>query len=366
MKSRIGILTFHDALNYGAVLQSYALQKYISTRHQVCVEIINYKPSGREAFHITKYKGSNRIKQLIGDSINLIYRNDLTLRRNRFLEFANNYQHLSQKKYERIADFTDISSAYDILISGSDQVFNPKSDSNIYYLGFEADCVRLAYAPSIGLTNIDYKTAERITPWLEQFDSLSCREEQGAVILGSLSGKNVPVVCDPVFLLTKEEWGKVAVNPNISNYIFVFDLNGGKELFLLAQKVKKHTGLPIVYSSLKTIHPYTGLRKVRHELGPREWLGYIMNASYVVTDSFHGSMFSLIFDVPLINKIAVKQTRSRLISIMQKLHIDKQIINDINSFDMSDIKFNYYRKPLQDFINTSKAYLDNAISRFSK
>ncbi|WP_301847128.1 polysaccharide pyruvyl transferase family protein [uncultured Parabacteroides sp.] len=359
---KIGILTFHDALNFGAVLQSYALQTYLSQQNGYDVRIIDYKPSYRKSFAPQKFTSRNPIKILLSKILELYYFHSLNTRNHRFIDFSANCQRLTNKKYFTIKDFENYSSEYDILISGSDQVFNPKQDSQIYYLGFNvANCVRIAYAPSLGLSSLSAEAEAMITPWVKQFDALSCREDDGANVLSKISGAKVQVVCDPVCLLTKKDWMKLSVQPKDHNFIFVYDLNGGERLFQLATKLSKQTGLPIIYSALKVIHPYVKNCEIRHDLGPKEWLGYITKASYVVTDSFHGTMLSLMLETPVITNIAVKSTSSRITSIMARLGIQEQLIDNIEEFDIERIKFNPYQNILKNFISESQEYLISAI-----
>lgn len=363
MKKKVGIITFHDALNYGAVLQAFALQDFISSLFGFDTEIIDYKPKYREPFEHQKFSSKNPVKQLIGKLIEASHLKAFMKRDARFREFVSKYHRLSLTKFHDFDELNNGCDIYDIIVSGSDQVFNPKRDSNVYYLAFEKfNGKKIAYAPSMGVSQLSEDNANIIKPWVRDFEVLSCREAEGASILSKLSETNVPVVCDPVCLLSKERWQEIAISPSKKGYIFVFDLNGGAPLFKLAQKLSKQTGLPIEYATLKGIHPYIKNCNLHHDMGPREWLGYIMDASYVVTDSFHGTMLSLIMGTRVINKIAVKSTASRIISLMNKLNISDQLISDSDSFDVNRIKFNPYQSELSKFIDYSKRFLTGAIN----
>lgn len=363
MKKKIGIITFHDALNYGAVLQAFALQDFISSIDGCDTEIIDYKPKYRKPFEHQKFSSRNPVKQLIGKLIESSHFIAFKKRDTRFGEFVSKYHRLSTSKFQDFDELNNGSGDYDIIVSGSDQVFNPKRDSNVYYLAFEKfNGKKIAYAPSMGLAKLTEENENIIKPWVRDFEVLSCREEEGASILSKLTETNVPVVCDPVCLLSKEKWHDIAISPSKREYIFVFDLNGGEPLFKLAQKMSKQTGLPIEYATLKGIHPYIKNCNTHHDLGPREWLGYIMDATYVVTDSFHGTMLSLIMGRPVINKIAVASTASRLISLMNRLNISDQLIYDSALFNIDHIKFNPYQSELLKFIEDSKRFLTEAIN----
>lgn len=357
-----GIITFHDALNYGAVLQAFALQDYILSVGGLNVEIIDYVPPYRVKFARQKFHSKNPIKKLAGTLIELPHLASFRRRELRFRDFVNNYHRLSQHKFADFEDFEYGCNTYDIIITGSDQVFNPKCDSNVYYLAFDRfKGKRIAYAPSMGRGKLSDAEERMIKPWLEKFEVLSCRENEGASILSRLTGIDVPVVCDPVCLISKERWHEIAVSPSKKGYIFVFDLNGGENLFLLAHKLSRQTGLPIEYATLKGIHPYIKNCSTHHDLGPREWLGYIEAADYVVTDSFHGTMLSLIMGTPIINKIAVESTSSRLTSLMKRLNISNQLITDSDSFDIERINFHDYKAELAEFIAESQNFLSTSL-----
>lgn len=358
---KIGILTFHDALNFGAVLQSYALQSFIAGQGDSDVEIIDYRSPLEQRFTIPRYASPNPVKRLIAYGLNLYYSHSLKKRNNRFEDFAARCQNLSKRVYACLEDFEKYCD-YDILVAGSDQVFNPKQDSQIYYLGFESPhSKRIAYAPSFGISSLPDDKRAMITPWVRNFDALSCRETAGAEILKEITGEDVPVVSDPIFLVNREDWKKLAVSPDYSDYIFVFDLNGGEDLFAVARKLSKQTGLPIVYSSLKTIHPYVRGCRTRHDLGPKEWIGHISKASYVVTDSFHGTMFGLHLNTPVIGKIAKQSTSSRLTTMMSKLNIEDQLFARSDDFDLKKIRFGSYQDALDEYIDQSKRYLISAL-----
>lgn len=355
---KVGIITFHDALNYGAVLQAFALQEYISSLNGINVEIIDYTPTYRSKFSRQIFHSKNPLKKLVGQLIEFTHFTAFRRREIRFWDFVNTYHKLSQNKYTDFDDVNNGCNSYDIIISGSDQVFNPKRDSNVYYLALDRfKGKRIAYAPSIGRGNLSDAEEAMIKPWLEKFVALSCRENEGASIISRLIGNNVPVVCDPVCLISRERWHEIAISPSKKGYIFVFDLNGGENLFRLAHKLSRQTGLPIEYATLKGIHQYVKNCSIHHDLGPREWLGYIEAADYVVTDSFHGTMLSLIIGTPVINKIAVESTSSRLTSLMKKLNISNQLISDLDSFDINQINFTDYHNELMEFIAESRDFL---------
>lgn len=357
---KIGILTFHDAFNYGAVLQAHALQRYLTENTGHSIEIIDYIPDHKTRLFRIKPTSRNPIKKIFFRIAEKKYGRDIYQCQEKFESFIKEFHSLSPKKYRTEEDFK--CSDYECVISGSDQVFNPKKDSNIYYLGFKSNIgIKIAYAPSFGVSKITDEFKRLITPWINDYKYLSSREEGGAEILKDIIGKDIPVVCDPICLVSKSQWESILQVPPVENFIFVFDLNGGKNLMKVANRLKKQTGLEIMYTSLKSYHPYVSGCKIIHNLGPLEWLGFIKKASYVVTDSFHAIMFSLILETKVIANIASQNTSSRIYTIMSKLNIIDQIVEASESFSIYNISFKDYKKELENFIEASKLFLSSSL-----
>ena len=362
---KIGILTFHTADNYGAVLQAYALETYIKLNVSNEVEIINFcTKQHAKAFKIFKPKSKNLLKNIILQLITCCRYTSLKEKKNKFALFREKYLNLSKKKYHTENELLNHIKHYDIYISGSDQVFNPFIEFwKVYYLGFskEKGEKKIAYAPSFGISSFNENITNKIFSYINDFDYVSCRESQGAQYLSKLLKKPIPVVLDPVFLINKQQWQNIIAEPyEQNNYIFVYDLCGGEKLLALAQSIKQETGYKIICATnnIKTI--YSNCLS-KYNVGPRELLGYINNAKYVVTDSFHGTALSLILKTKVISYIALKHTSSRITSIMNQLNISDQIIDDINNFDLKAIRFGDYSVQLNKLIVTSQNYLQKAL-----
>lgn len=297
MLNRIGIITFHNAINYGAVLQALALQTYLEEQTGAEVQILDLTTAdhirGLNPFTLSS---SGVIKNAALKLWNSLFYFSIKKRIRRFIDFKGEYLHLTRHTYSCAEEINVGEGHFDILISGSDQVFHPKiKNSAAYYLQFDCgDAKRIAYAPSFGVGDVEEADRERIAGWLKSFDSLSCREERGAQIMAGLLGKDVPVVCDPVFLPGDGFWQKLTAGerPCKGDYIFMFDLNGGYNLASIARDISQDTGLPVFCASFNILTRYKGIKKM-YGLGPKEWLRWIKHARYVVTDSFHGSAVAL-------------------------------------------------------------------------
>lgn len=361
---KIGIITFHTADNYGAVYQTYALQNYIENNYNVKVEIIDFCTKKHlSAYNIFRRKSNSYIKNIVLQLITLFRYKQLHDKKEKFRVFRDKYFHLSEKKYQSEDELLNKIELYDIYITGSDQVFNPNNEFlRGYYLDFpKKNSKKIAYAPSFGISNFSDDISKKILPYLVDFDYLSCRESDGAKYMSSLLNKNIPVVVDPVFLLNKISWEKIMKIPKIDRkYIFVYDLCGGENLILLSQKIKKSTGLNIICATNNIRKRYNDCVS-KYNIGPAELIGYINNAEYVVTDSFHGTSLSLILGTKVISYIALKHASGRLVSIMGQLGLTNQIVEDLNSFKIENIDFNEYQSKLDNFISESKRFLLNSL-----
>lgn len=359
---RIGILTFHNANNYGAVLQAYALQHYIELNISKNVEILNYRKQNKsEGNSIFKGSTHNPVKNLILNLLRSFQRGNIKQRSKKFDEFREKYLHLSERVYD--SEFSFGESAYNYYIVGSDQVFNPQlSDYRVYYLSsINGNCKKLGYAPSFGISSFSDEITNKIGPLLRKFDALSCREEIGAKYISNILNNDIPVVMDPVFLLSKEEWKDVAIEPETKKrYLLVYCLTKGKsgkinQLARLIAKKKKLTVVTIGSSGLFT-------NKGVNAVGPREFIGYFINADFVVTDSFHGTSFSLIFGKRVLSIIANKNTGSRIENIMNIFGRNDDVIRDIDKYKNHEEQKSYLEDRHLELLEVSKKFLNKNLS----
>jgi len=367
MYKKIGILTFHNAINYGAVLQALALQEFVESNISATVEIVDLTTDdhikGLRPFVLSS---ANPIKNMLLKIWNLKFVGSLNRRNNRFQSFKKNMLHISEKRFRNANEISANSKAYDILITGSDQVFHPKiKNSDAYYLNFDSrGAKKVAYAPSFGVSEISTEDSLRIARYLSDFDYLSCREQLGAHFMSKLMGRDIPTVCDPVFLPDSKFWIQLADKRQVDqtcDYIFMFDLNGGDNLAKIARNVSEKTGLPVVCASFNILNRYTGFR-IMYDLGPLEWLSWMKNAKYIVTDSFHGSAIGLKMNKRVLTYVAAPTLSSRLTTLYDKIGISDQLIYNSETFDFSEIRFLSYKDNLEEFVSFSKKYLLDAIA----
>lgn len=235
---KIGVITFHRAINYGAALQTYALQRAISDLG-FDTEVIDYRCEHMENLYklIGGFK-QKTFKQNIRGFINLI---PSWKKMNSFRSMIAGNTKLSPVAYDSKSIAT-ANQRYDVFITGSDQVFNyacSDFDKN-YYLSFVEDTRKInSYAASFGISEIPQEYQSEYTRLLNRFNHLSVREESGRRIVRELTGRDCALHVDPVFLLNAAEWSKLAKDPGIDNYILIYRLNKSNIIDDFARKLAK-------------------------------------------------------------------------------------------------------------------------------
>ena len=299
---KIGILTWLHNGNYGSILQAYALQKALRNQGYQ-TENIDYAPSTvKKVENLIKNKNSLKLflekwdaycaKKVAGSP------RELSEKQKKFDDFRENYINITQQ-YSSPKEVATIDGEFDAYICGSDQIWSPVLLNPVFYFDFLSDTERkIAYACSFGVSSIKGKKATKITNYLNRFDYISVRESSGCEIVKNLTGKVVPVMPDPTLLLQRTDWDKVSkYNLNLNKYIFCYFLSWNEDYWKYVENVSQQLGYQIVIvPSVKQTYQVDA--KILKNIGPEEWVGLVKNASYVITDSFHGTVFSIIYNKP--------------------------------------------------------------------
>ncbi len=354
VKKRLGIMTFHRAINYGAVLQCFAL-KSVCEDLGFSVNTIDYNPFG----HYT-YRGL--MKHRPGKTIS----NVLTFRSmNRFVDrFLSPTAHTETVPPD--------CSCYDAVVVGSDTVWHEPVVGrliNSYLLEFipDGDDVRkIAYAASIGgETEISKEYRNLFIKELPKFHAISVREQQSAPVIQSVSNMAVADVCDPSLLLGQADYEKIEHEIRTpKHYIAVFDLAGDPEIKKVALELKEKTGYECVNISFS---PLKWVDKNYYGVSPNEWLSLIHKADFICTNSFHGTCFSLIYEKPFIFVPVRKGVRSAVNGRIENLLANTGLCGRI--YDGKDIPDSFLqleyapvRRNILEYISRSKAWLKSALS----
>lgn len=344
-KKRIGVITFHDYDNYGAILQSYALQKKLRELGTY-PEIIDYSCQYiSNPFRLVNLKEKGLFNYIYGAIGHICY----IPRRRKCNQFR---KHMKYSEPVTKGNMRAVSGKYDIYIAGSDQIWDYKLTNfdQTYFLDFpEKDKKKCSYAASIGEHIPPEQFRDDYSRLLNDFNEILVREDYGADIVNELTGKKPEVVCDPTLLLTAEEWDKLLKEPKIrGKYILVYQLGINPEIVNFARRLKKETGYRIVYIPF----PLVGLLKCRCEItvGPAEWMGLFKNAEYVISDSFHGVVFSLLFNRKFFAKADGHHKNRRVEQLLKLVNLSDRTMNDVSDEQLTkEIDFTYANEQIAKF-----------------
>ena len=326
---KAGLVTFYHIHHYGALLQAAATERAVESLGGACEIIDYYVNQNNDLFRKPTGVGS-----AAADVHTALHYKALRDRYQRFERFSKDHLRISGHRFESLEELRSAELPYDLILSGSDQIWNPKifPDGRFDPVFFGAFSTRrkIAYAPSFGVPHIPEGMEEELRSYLEQFSHISVRERQGREIVKEITGKDVPVVLDPTLLLTAEQWSAMAVPPDRSGgYILCYCISKPGALAPYIQRLAEETGLPVVQlcGIRQKVHPKAACVL---DAGPSEFLGLFQNASYVCTNSFHGTVFSVQFQKPFFTAVAPSELAapesSRTFSILSRLGLTERII----------------------------------------
>ena len=202
---------------------------------------------------------------------------------------------------------------YDILITGSDQVWNPihiLTDTSFFLPFAHSHTPRIAYAPSFSVASIPEEFYTAIRPYVTGYSHLSVREKSGIDIVKSLTDKEVSMVCDPTLLLTKADWSVLAAQseikisePYILVYVLSYAYNPYPAINTIIEKVQQELDLPLILLDAPILNMKFKNARFIKDAGPAEFLYLVQHASFVISTSFHGTAFALNFGIPFYSVI---------------------------------------------------------------
>lgn len=372
----IKTITFHNAYNYGAMLQTYALQNKIKNLGYE-TEVIDFLSEElTKEYKVKLFNFSNGIKSFISSLTSYSVRKK---RAEIFEKFLKEKIKLTEKRYFTIEDLKKDNESFEICITGSDQVWNPAIVySPVYFLDFGNEKMkRISYAASFGQEKILKEYEERVGKHLKKFNYISVREKSGINLVKELSGKNAVQVLDPVFLLSKDEWKKLENNIikdfGLENgYILVYSMEKNPLILETAEKLKKYLNKPIVviYSSYGITTQIEILKSKNINIpvaGPQEFVTLFVGADCIVTNSFHGTAFSIVFDKPFLS-VPHSTRNTRLQSVLELLKLEKRFVSIDNRnlsgkelFNKAKLKDKDTDLLLQNEIKKSEEFLISAI-----
>lgn len=343
----IKVITRHAPSNYGSLLQSIATIKTIEKLGHAC-QIIDYIRNDERGLKAITTPLSNK-KEWSGN----------ILKRIAYILLRYPEEHIAERKFERMrskylkltercTNIDELSNlTADVFMTGSDQVWGPTLNGKYdeaYFLLFVRNTKKTAYAASFGRTEFTPSTISQYKKMLSKYDDIAVREDSAVELLDNMHIQCMGQVLDPTLLLTGDEWWGFIKNDHIiqGKYVLVYQLHNNPVLSDYAVRFAEHVGLPL-YRVSPTFHQF---RRGGHflylpELG--DFLSYIKDCTYFITDSFHGTAFALNFNKQFIEILPNNKTGSRNQSILRLTGLKDRIISDYNDFSICNSVIDYDR-----------------------
>lgn len=356
---KYGLITIHNAINHGAVLQALATQAALS-KCGCEVSVINYIPS-----YICE--DSKPIRGNKGAAVKIL---DFLSKRKKkvekFEDFISNNLNLTKSFFtldELVCQFDE----YDGFIAGSDQIWNPNITGGkidmAYFCAFAKDGQNIvSYASSLGdRICLDGDAQSLIEKQLKRFSFISVREKSGVDWLKQYLHLTAQQVLDPTLMLTKKEWEGVIHQSSLNinkPYIYVYSVGRTKELIDYAKKIQKILKMDIIVSNSILQYPYRKVRYIKND-SPADFLYLIQNAAVVITSSYHGTIFSANFNIPFLSFPASNVTTNRSSELLDLIGLQKQFVLYDTPFskDMLDIDWDKANSEIKRLRDESYKYI---------
>lgn len=358
MKS-VGIITIHNSTNYGASLQAFALYSYIQ-RLGYDVSVIDlHRPVHNDYLYSSHFLSYHPVKKDSLNGLKIFIKRLLPKYRylyksfdsaeKKFKKFNNAVK--QTRAYRKIDDLYADPPFFDIYVAGSDQIWNPFQPFCIepYFLTFvPKGSKKLSYAASIGVATLSEKEKSDYKNWLESFDALSIRENTAKLLLEEIVDKEITCVPDPSFLISQEAWSSYSIEPDKDGkYILLYTIRRNDFLLNLANKLSQVVSCKVIVLNHALWNPRSdGNVEYVGNAGPNEFLGFIKKASCVLTDSFHGTVFSILMKtrnfyafVPVTN-LKGGSRGSRITDLLSTFQLEDHIISEANPVENLEALYN--------------------------
>ncbi|MGN0600661.1 MAG: polysaccharide pyruvyl transferase family protein [Oscillospiraceae bacterium] len=331
------VTNYSSTVNYGAVLQAYALNAYINGMgyETKTLYVVNDVPSLKRKYFdlLSHFKIKKLINTIKSDIPGILARKDIKKRREFFMDFRMSVPHTNKYLSTQLDDLQD---QFDVFIAGSDQIFRPNKEEKLidyYWLKMISNgATKASYAASMGIEKLNDRQEEYARKALKSFDFISLREKSAVDYFKQLTGRE-DIICsvDPVFLLSKEQWRKLSVDYPISDkYIFVYLITGNKQLadsitMFARQNHYKIVTFPSMGYVKKDFEDNFGDLKIV-DASPEQFISIIDNAEFIFTDSFHATVFSIILHKSFFSSSANKIAFSRIEGLLELFGIVDRVI----------------------------------------
>lgn len=392
---KIGIITYVNTVtcNYGAELQAYALQHKLN-EFGYNTEVVNLRrelPSNGRLKKTVKKAVKVRFQRMgffaACESVFTLarsvvkdkhytkkYADKFAEKKQMFHDFFMQRIHHSAHEYTP-ADMDVAELTYDTFIAGSDQIWNYKNSNrvDVFFLMFanRLGAKKISYAASFSVSEIPQEYQKQYTQWINNIDFLSVREYAGVEIVKQLTGRKASLVCDPTLLLSKDEWAKQFEYPKESlvdgKYVVIYSMSRSADVMKVAKKIARALGGIKVVNIKLNFTPSKNNDILQLDfVSPPQWVWLLLHAEYVVTDSFHGTAFSINFNKPFTTiQNPLSDLNSRVDTILTKLDLKERLyIDDGRAFNQTVLQIDYttVNQKLSEWRKESMNFLINALN----
>lgn len=363
----IAVITFHCSYNYGSVLQAYALQTYLEKQgHRV--QIIDYiLSSDFKQYKLLRFDRYLRKPQYLISDIYFLPRT--IKRKQNFNAFKTLNLHLTDKKYYDDDNMAELNQKFDAFICGSDQIWNTACTKQVvppYFLSFaDDDKLKIAYAPSVAQIHDTTSNVEMIQmkQYIGRLDHISVREKSTVSYIAQFTDRDVIDVLDPTLLLERADYDTLISQENFDTkfqYIFFYTLQKNNEMIDYCQKLSEKKNLKVLYISKNNIGKFHSAKNI-YGCSPQAFLNYIKNAEYIVTNSFHATVFSVIFEKKFCT-FGTKKSYVRMSDLLKEIGLEKRMYKN-NSFNIDDeIDYSNVQEKKSALAKSSKDFLNDSLN----
>ncbi|QGQ47218.1 polysaccharide pyruvyl transferase family protein [Metabacillus sediminilitoris] len=370
---KICTITCHDVYNHGASLQAYGLMTYLlKMGHDV--EIIDYKPdylsNHYNIFSISNPKWNrNFFTKFIYLTIKIPSRIPGLKRKKVFDQFTSNYLRVTKSRFTSNEELKRNIPNADVFICGSDQIWNclhKNGKDPAFYLDFVPnEKIKVSYAASFATDEIPDEYKNIVKSRIEKLDGVSLREKSGVEIVKKLGVNKAVNVIDPVFLLEKEDWNKIGTKEIKEKYILIYDFDNSDLIKKIAKQISNETVCKIYtinQNKLKYADKYYIFE------GPETFVSLIRNAEFVISNSFHAAVFSIIYEKDFIIVNRTENINTRMRDLLDDLKLNERLVSENYNLDqlLKKIDYKETKKILDSKIRFSQKFLEDVLSEPKK
>lgn len=366
---KICTITCHDVYNHGASLQAYGLMKYLMNCGHI-VEIIDYKPDYlSNHYNLLSIDNPRWEKNIVTKIIYLTLKVPVKLpglkRKKAFNKFTSKYLKITNTRYTSNEELKGNLPSADAFLCGSDQIWNSLHSNGkdpAFYLDFVPnEKIKASYAASFATDTISDEYKPMVKEKVERLDGVGVREKSGVEILKSMDINKAVNVVDPVFLLDKEEWNKICTKEFNEKYLLIYDFDSSQLIKKIAKEISKEKGYKI-YS----LNPGKLNYADKHFKfdGPESFVSLVKNAQFVISNSFHAAVFSIIYEKEFIIVNRTEAINTRMRDLLDDLKLHERLVNENYKLPQLIKKVNYKesKQILNVKVNFSKKYLKDVLS----